>query len=225
MVFPFLRAARPARLGLLEVVVCLYPLRVWRIRRTQARFFQDSARDGRRHSDSVEPRGAGRVKGEPEISPSYGRHGVRGFPGESFLFTVNYTDMDNDAPSEVVVVIDQKEYSMKEVDPDDQDYASGKDYFFSLQLKEGNYVVFFRATDANGNTTTTDAKTVSASRTTGHLDLIFWAEDDVFPLLTIVIAVFFLFLVAILLVGIMLVLQLRKFSKRYQNQENVGEEE
>jgi parallel beta-helix repeat protein len=75
----------------------------------------------------------------------------------SFVFRIIYTDVDNDPPVEVTLLlqklgdypdfplIDYGEYALLEEDPQDTDYTDGKEYFISIPLSEGKFRYYFRA--------------------------------------------------------------------------------
>jgi hypothetical protein len=64
-----------------------------------------------------------------------------------FLFSARYTDVDNQKPYAIQVVIDGVVRDMEEVDSTDTDYANGKEYVFQTKLPAGSHSYYFRATD------------------------------------------------------------------------------
>jgi hypothetical protein len=76
-----------------------------------------------------------------------------GYENETFNFTVNYKDIDNDPPDEILVnITDHGTYTLMELDSLDQDYSDGKDYYLKLGgFKFGNaYSYHFAASDSKG---------------------------------------------------------------------------
>jgi PKD repeat protein len=74
-----------------------------------------------------------------------------------FNFSVRYTDPDNDPPEFIVLrLVDEPEYqplTMQEVDPVDEDYTDGKEYYFIQPLASRPYpAVSFRASDGISST-------------------------------------------------------------------------
>ena len=74
---------------------------------------------------------------------------VTGDPSTIFTFKVNYTDLDNDAPNFIYVVIDNTNHIMQKLYPTDTTYSDGCIYICSIQLSVGNHIYFFNASDGN----------------------------------------------------------------------------
>jgi hypothetical protein len=148
----------------------------------------------------------------------------KSYPNIDYLFTVTYTDADNDTPSSVTVFIDGVEYEMKGVDPADENYTDGKDYSFKKIMSEGSYSVYYSADDGNNNVVTSDSFTLSVTWDVGHYDIIHFIEEEIFPGIILVLS--FLFIVALLLciISILMVLQMRKIAKGLEKGEGKGED-
>jgi len=85
--------------------------------------------------------------GEPSITP------VRGNTGMSYVYSVKYVDLNNDAPTSVKVVIDGQETDITDcmVVVPGGTYATGVVYRYTLpggSLTEGSHTYYFRAVDA-----------------------------------------------------------------------------
>jgi hypothetical protein len=80
----------------------------------------------------------------PKVTP------ISGFTTEYFNFTVNYLDLDNDAPNEIYVVINGLgTFNLSAVDLGDTDYTDGKMYYVNLSgfVNGTDYSFYFRAQD------------------------------------------------------------------------------
>jgi hypothetical protein len=150
------------------------------------------------------------------VTPRTGR------PNIEYLFTVTYVDPENDVPTKISVYIDQIEYEMVELNPDDTDYADGKDYFVTTVLGEGSYIFYYTTNDGNGSSYTTDSYTLSVSWEVGHYDIIHFIEQDVVPQLMILLVIIFVLVLVFCVISIILVLQLKKIAKGLEGKE--GEE-
>jgi len=75
-----------------------------------------------------------------------------GFPTDTFVFRVNYTDIDNDTPGSVIVCIEgPRMYGgyMKQEDPNDKNYVDGVIFICEVTgLKPGRYQYYFVASDS-----------------------------------------------------------------------------
>jgi uncharacterized membrane protein len=152
------------------------------------------------------------------VTPRTGR------PNIDYLFTVTYTDADNDAPASIKVFIDQLDYEMEEVDPTDRNYSDGKEYFFSMVLGEGSYSIYYSADDANGNVVNSNSFTLSVTWSVGHYDIIHFIEDEIFPKLMLMLIIVFVVIFVLCVISIFMVLQLRRIAKELEGKEK-GEEE
>jgi hypothetical protein len=137
----------------------------------------------------------------------------RGIPETDFLFTATYTDLDNDAPSGLSVFVDQIEYEMEEVDPQDTNYTDGKDYFLKQVLGKGTYTFYYRTDDGKGNEVTTGTYTLDVSWEVGHYDLIHYFEDEVLPGVTLILAMFIILVIVLCVILVLIMIQLRKIGK------------
>ncbi|TFG07172.1 MAG: hypothetical protein EU539_05655 [Promethearchaeota archaeon] len=72
-----------------------------------------------------------------------------GYPDTLFTFSVNYTDLDNDAPSQINLIINGTSYLMVKQNLNDDYYADGCIYVNStnLALASHNYVYYFNCSD------------------------------------------------------------------------------
>ncbi|NVM03136.1 MAG: tetratricopeptide repeat protein [Candidatus Helarchaeota archaeon] len=65
----------------------------------------------------------------------------------TFIFSVNYTDIDNNAPDYVTVTINSTVYSMNKQDILDEYYLDGCIFNFSTTLNDGIYEFYFNCSD------------------------------------------------------------------------------
>lgn len=84
----------------------------------------------------------------PQVSP------VIGNLTTEFLFTVNYSDADNNLPEVINTIINLTSYPMVKQNPLDSDYVDGVIYEYRTFLTNGTYVCFFNASDGLYNTST-----------------------------------------------------------------------
>jgi hypothetical protein len=81
----------------------------------------------------------------PDVTPIFG------FTTQSFNFSVNYSDLDNDAPQDIYVFINGLgAFNLTELDLGDTNYTDGKIYYVNLTgLVNGtDYSYYFRARDS-----------------------------------------------------------------------------
>jgi hypothetical protein len=83
------------------------------------------------------------------IAPPYGS------PSTSFNFSVRYTDADNNAPVLRQVHVWAFSHTMSKVNPADNDYTDGVDYYWYWSYNENNYTVYFEFSDGKTTVTTT----------------------------------------------------------------------
>jgi hypothetical protein len=78
---------------------------------------------------------------------------IIGYLGSSFNFTVTYTDLDNQAPSSILVnITGLGTFSLVESDPLDIDYTDGKSYYYNTSgIPLGLYSFNFAAYDPPGD--------------------------------------------------------------------------
>ncbi len=93
-----------------------------------------------------------------------------GYVTTDFIYSVTYTDDDNDPPISITVTIDSgAPQDMTEVDPGDTDYTDGKDYEYTTSglAKDIAHIYQFAASDgvddATGDTGSHDGPTVQNS--------------------------------------------------------------
>jgi hypothetical protein len=137
----------------------------------------------------------------------------KSYPNIDYLFTVTYTDANNDAASSVTVFIDGVEYEMEGVDPTDTNYTDGKDYSFKKVMSEGSYSIYYTADDGNGSVVNTNAFTLSVTWDVGHFDIIHFIEEGVVPGLVLLLGIIFALVLILCVISIFMVLQLRKIAK------------
>ncbi len=77
----------------------------------------------------------------PAMSP------LAGDESTVFAFSVTYSDADNDAPSQVKLLVDQTEYDMSKHDAGADAYSDGVVYTYSTTLPVGNHAYSFSASD------------------------------------------------------------------------------
>jgi flagellar biosynthesis/type III secretory pathway M-ring protein FliF/YscJ len=147
-----------------------------------------------------------------------------GRPNIEYLFTVTYTDADNDKPTSIKVFIDQVDFEMEEVDPTDLNYSDGKEYLFRSVLGEGAYSIYYSADDGNGDVVNTNSFTLSVTWSVGHYDIIHFIEDKVFPGLILVLIVLFVVVLVLCLISIFMAVQLRRIAKELKGKRE-GEDE
>ncbi|UKS27566.1 glycoside hydrolase family 9 protein [Paenibacillus sp. HWE-109] len=78
----------------------------------------------------------------------------------SFNFAATYSDVDNEAPFAMQLVIDDTAYDMKEVDSSDKTYSNGKNYAYPTKLPVGTHTYYFRTTDATSTEVATSAQSL-----------------------------------------------------------------
>ncbi|WP_246275908.1 S-layer protein domain-containing protein [Methanolobus zinderi] len=82
------------------------------------------------------------VLSSPDVNPSSGS------PADNFVFTVTYTDADNDSANYVNVTIDGTPYSMSATDASDTNTADGKEYTYTgSSFSAGTHSYNFSASD------------------------------------------------------------------------------
>ncbi len=67
-----------------------------------------------------------------------------------FNFSINYKDLDNDAPEFVRICIDGINYTMDESEVSDTNYIDGKGYWFNTQLSMGDHTYQYFTSDGDG---------------------------------------------------------------------------
>ncbi|MCK5559538.1 MAG: hypothetical protein KAJ51_03050 [Thermoplasmata archaeon] len=73
---------------------------------------------------------------------------ISGNTSTYFNFTVTYNNIDNKAPTQIIVTIDGIDFSMLEVDPNDVNFLNGKDYFYKkTNLDIGLHTYRLQASD------------------------------------------------------------------------------
>ena len=101
-----------------------------------------------------------------KVTPSTGNTRVE------FLFTATYTDADNDAPRYMRVVIDDKDYKMRAVDQDDDNYTDGKVYYYRMDFERHATVYFYFEAGDDEHDVKSDVKTLEVQEIfQWHLDI------------------------------------------------------
>lgn len=72
-------------------------------------------------------------------------------PNTMLFFRATYTDIDNEKPYAMQVVINNQVYFMRESDPGDLNYSDGKLYEYATKLPIGNHSYYFRTTDTTSD--------------------------------------------------------------------------
>ncbi|MBM7787406.1 glycoside hydrolase family 9 protein [Tenggerimyces flavus] len=75
-----------------------------------------------------------------------------------FTFSVTYTDVDNQAPHVVDVVVDGVVHHLTGTNPADVTYTDGKTYAYTTLLAKGNHSYYFRTTDTTSNAVRTSTQ-------------------------------------------------------------------
>ncbi len=75
----------------------------------------------------------------------------------TFVYSVTYSDADDDAPTFVEVVVDGNAYTMTETDFSDTDYTDGKEYEYSTTLGVGSHTYSFGASDGLSSVETAES--------------------------------------------------------------------
>ena len=75
------------------------------------------------------------------VTPIYGQ------PTTNFNYTVNYTDINNDPPSIIQVIIDSTNSTMTKLDSSDTDYTTPTTYYYNTTLPIGAHNYSFYASD------------------------------------------------------------------------------
>jgi len=67
----------------------------------------------------------------------------------TFVYRINYTDLDNNAPDWMRVTINSRSYSMVQENPLDVNYMDGALYVFATDLQPGTYSYYFNGSDGS----------------------------------------------------------------------------
>ncbi|MFX0069692.1 MAG: C25 family cysteine peptidase [Candidatus Hermodarchaeota archaeon] len=96
-----------------------------------------------------------RIHSKPNLTNPYLWRSI-GYPDTNFGFWVTYTDLDNDTPLQINVIINGTSHSMNKQYPNDDDYSDGCLYRYSttLALAMYNYTYYFNCTDGEHTYTT-----------------------------------------------------------------------
>ena len=90
----------------------------------------------------------------------------------NFTFEATYTDLDNEAPFAVQVILDDTAYAMRESDPADVTYTDGKKYSFMTKLPAGAHTYYFRTTDTTSDEVSTGAHNLSVVQAASVIDIV-----------------------------------------------------
>lgn len=95
-----------------------------------------------------------------------------GFENTNFTFDASYTDVDDQRPMAMELVVDDsKRYPMIEVDGRDFTYTDGKQYTVSTKLAAGTHSYYFRTADGTSDQVTTSPRTVTVDRSMQTIDV------------------------------------------------------
>ncbi|MEM2899289.1 MAG: hypothetical protein QXT63_00705 [Thermoplasmata archaeon] len=79
---------------------------------------------------------------------------ANGDSSESYVFTVIYTDEENQAPNSISIYIDGKIYDLFAIDLSDINYTDGKGYMLEIKLKKGMHTYYVVAEDGTNKIST-----------------------------------------------------------------------
>jgi len=108
----------------------------------------------------------------PALSADVVANSVVSTPNTTFTFQATYTDVDNDPPYAMQVVIDDAAIDMREADYGDTTYTDGKSYTYMTKLPAGSHTYFFRTTDARTSEVATAIQTASVSPSSQAIDVV-----------------------------------------------------
>lgn len=92
----------------------------------------------------------------PTLTGSMTANSASGYnQNTSFTFKTTYTDVDNEKPFAVQLVVDDTLYDMREEDNADTTYSNGKNYYYITKLPVGSHTYYFRTTDLTSNQVST----------------------------------------------------------------------
>ncbi len=78
--------------------------------------------------------------------------------GKTTVFTVVYSDVENQAPEYVRVVIDGKPHEMYPENSGDTDYVDGRTYIYKTELSPGEHRYHYSVSDGNSTVSTKDVQ-------------------------------------------------------------------
>ncbi len=134
--------------------------------------------------------------GTPDIQTQDPTH-----DGNTYTFTVTYTDAENDPPNDdgVTLVIGTSSHKMSEVDTSDTNYTGGKKYKITIPLNEGNYTYNFKVTDSNNNLYQTENFELSVTAEEEPTD----KEEDNTALIIAIVAIIIIIIIVFVILGLM----------------------
>jgi len=91
-----------------------------------------------------------KVNSPPDLEGG-GVHPESGDTTEKFKFSIVYTDVDNDKPKSIKVIIDGFDWRMYESDTKVDDFTEGKVYEYEIELDEGEHTYYFEASDGKND--------------------------------------------------------------------------
>ncbi len=147
------------------------------------------------NQNELELTGGAVIPGAPKLESGTSTH-----IGNVYNFTITYTDEDNDPPTQdgILLIIGTDTYEMKESEPDDTNYTDGKQYYYSLELEDGNYTYYFKVTNIDNEVFETDQSPLTVKPEGKEKD----TEEDYTIL---IVAVIVILIIVFLLVIFMLV--------------------
>lgn len=95
-----------------------------------------------------------------------------GFENTRFTFDAVYTDVDNQRPTAMEIVVDDSVvYRMSEVDGNDLTYVDGKRYTHSTKLAVGTHTYYFRTADGTSDPVATQSQSVTVNSLLEEVDV------------------------------------------------------
>ncbi|MDR6551065.1 glycoside hydrolase family 9 protein [Paenibacillus qinlingensis] len=92
----------------------------------------------------------------PTLTGSMTANSASGYnQNTSFTFKATYTDVDNEKPFAMQLVVDDTLYDMREEDNADTTYSNGKNYYYITKLPVGSHTYYFRTADLTSNPVST----------------------------------------------------------------------
>lgn len=108
----------------------------------------------------------------PTLSSNVTTNSTVATPNTMFTFHAVYTDVDNDKPYAIQLVIDDTAYDMRELDAADTTYSDGKSYVYMMKLPAGSHTYYFRTADLRTDEVATTAQTATISASSQAIDVV-----------------------------------------------------
>ena len=134
---------------------CIYELSIYLTPRSNNYSYRFYCSDDSVNSVSTGTYNNLRIHSKPTLTNAYLWRSI-GYPDTAFGFWVTYTDLDNDIPSQINVIINGTPYAMTKQYYHDYNYADGCLYRFSTNLPQAtyNYTYYFNCSDGEHSYTT-----------------------------------------------------------------------